>query len=232
MTDISGADVILVHRMAKTDVRKETGIDSYALFSDAAVEAMGIAAALVPYSQSIEHFGDVGMQVYDLAKAWKTFRADNEHHYLTEADGVYTHRTHFDAAPALVWEGLVAPELKQKWMQQMVSVDVDRPAGRIGPGSGYHCAHEAADFRYRVTDWEPFDYFSTLMKDPANEGLEMRETYALTQTDTGTELRYTMGPLLDQSGQRHESPEADAIAFLSGFWPPSFDVLREMLEQA
>ena len=232
MTDISGADVILVHRMAKTDVRKETGIDSYALFSDAAVKAMGIAAALVPYSQSIEHFGDVDMQVYDLAKAWKTFRANNERHYLAEADGVYTYRTHFDAAPALVWEALVAPELKQKWMQQMLSVDVDRPAGRIGPGSGYHCAHEAADFRYWVTDWEPFDYFSTLMKDPANEGLEMRETYALTQTDTGTELRYTMGPLLDQSGQRHESPEADAIAFLSGFWPPSFNALREMLEQA
>jgi len=50
MKDISGANVILVHRMAKTDVRKGTGIDSYVLFSDAAVKAMGIAAVLIPYS--------------------------------------------------------------------------------------------------------------------------------------------------------------------------------------
>ena len=66
MKDISGADVILVHRMAKTDVVAATGVRSYALFSDAAVEAMGIEAALVPYSQPFEHFGEVSMQVYDL----------------------------------------------------------------------------------------------------------------------------------------------------------------------
>ena len=48
--DISGADVILVHRMAKSDVSETTGVRSYALFSDAAVEAMGIEAALVPFS--------------------------------------------------------------------------------------------------------------------------------------------------------------------------------------
>ncbi len=38
--DISGADVILVHRISKTDVSATTGVQSYALFSDAAVDAM------------------------------------------------------------------------------------------------------------------------------------------------------------------------------------------------
>lgn len=231
MTDISGAEVILVHRMAKTDVKKATGIHSYALFSDAAVEAMGIDTALVPYAQTIEHFGEVGMQVYDLAKAWEQFRAGQERHFMEESDGVYTFRYRLEAVPAVVWEGLVAPELKGKWMTQMRSVDVERPAGRIGPGSDYHCAHEAADFRYQVTDWEPFDYFSTLMKDPVNEGLAMHETYALTPIETGTEVRYTMGPLLDKNGQRHKAEEADAIAFLKGFWPQSFDALAKMLKR-
>ena len=40
ITDISGSDVILVHRMAKTDVKAVTGIQSYALFSEAATKAM------------------------------------------------------------------------------------------------------------------------------------------------------------------------------------------------
>ena len=58
VSDISGADVILVHRMAKSDVKEATGIGSYALFSDAAVKAMDITEALVPFSQAFEHFGD------------------------------------------------------------------------------------------------------------------------------------------------------------------------------
>jgi hypothetical protein len=48
VTDISGSDVILVHRMAKTDVQAETGIRSYALFSDAAVKAMDVATSVPP----------------------------------------------------------------------------------------------------------------------------------------------------------------------------------------
>jgi len=231
MKEISGADVILVHRMAKTDVKQTTGIHSYALFSDAAVEAMGIDVALVPYTQTIEHFGEVGMQVYDLAKAWDQFRAIQKRHFMEESDGVYTHRSMLEAPPAVVWEALVAPNIKQQWMQKMLSVEVERPAGRIGPGSDYHCAHEAADFRYSVTEWEPFDYFCTLMKDPVNDGLAMHETYALTPTETGTEVRYTMGPLLDQKGQHFEAEEADAIAFLKGFWPDSFDTLAKILKR-
>jgi uncharacterized protein YndB with AHSA1/START domain len=171
------------------------------------------------------------MQVYDLAKAWDQFRANQERHFMEESDGVYTHRSELEAPLAVVWEALAAPNLKQQWMQKMLSVDVESPVGRIGPGSDYHCAHEAADFRYSVTDWEPFDYFSTLMKDPMNEGLAMHETYALTPTETGTEIRYTMGPLLDQNGQRYEAEEADAIAFLKGFWPDSFDALATMLKR-
>ena len=70
------------------------------------------------------------------------------------------------------------------------------------------------------------------MNDPANEGLAMHETYAITPTETGTELRHTMGPLLDQNGHRHESEEADAIGFLKGFWPDCFDTLAKMLKRA
>ncbi len=228
--DISGADVILVHRMAKTDVSKTTGVRSYALFSDAAVEAMGIEAALVPFSQPFEHFGEVSMQVYDLAKAWEKFRASRQHHFLEEEDGVWTYRRHFDLPLAVTWEALTAPELKQRWMVGMLSVTVDRPEGRIGTGSGYHCAHEAADFRYWVTDWEPFDYFSTRISDPAREGISMPETYYLMATESGTELRYTIGRAHDTNGNRSEISEQEAIGFLSGFWPPCFDAMEELIK--
>ncbi len=38
----------------------------------------------MPFSQPFEHFGEVSMQVYDLAKAWEKFRAGRERHFLEE----------------------------------------------------------------------------------------------------------------------------------------------------
>ena len=172
------------------------------------------------------------MQVYDLAKAWENFRAKRERHFLEEQDGVWTYRRHLDVPIAVAWEALTAPELKQRWMEGMRSVTVDNPENRIGTGSGYHCAHEAADFLYWVTDWEPFDYFSTRINDPAREGISMPETYHLTSTESGTELRYTIGKAHDVDGNRSEISEQEAVAFLSGFWPPCFDAMEELIKAA
>ncbi|MBT3399813.1 MAG: DUF2652 domain-containing protein [Rhodospirillaceae bacterium] len=230
--DISGSDVILVHRMSKTDVSATTGIRSYALFSDAAVEAMELKAALVPFSQPFEHFGEVSMQVYDLAKAWEKFHAGRERYFLNEQDGVWTYRRHLDVPIAVAWEALTAPGLKERWMVDMKSVTVDNPENRIGTGSNYHCAHEAADFRYRVTDWEPFDYFSTRIDDPARGGISMPETYHLTSTESGTELRYTIGEAHDADGNRSETSEQEAVGFLSAFWPPCFDAMEKLIKAA
>ncbi len=232
VTDISGADVILVHRMAKTDVREATGIGSYALFSDAAVKAMDIDAALTPYSQEFEHFGDVSMKVYDLGAAWDQFRAGRERIFLEEADGIWTYRHHFGLPIAIVWEALATPELKLRWMVGMKSVTVDRPEGRIGIGSGYHCAHEAADFRYWVTDWEPFDYFSTSSGVPGRDGVRIPETYHLTATETGTELRYTMGRAHDGDGNRSEVSEQEMFGILSEFWPVAFAEMEALVAAA
>ncbi|MDP6832355.1 MAG: DUF2652 domain-containing protein [Alphaproteobacteria bacterium] len=229
MKDISGADVILIHRMAKTDVGEATGVRSYAMFSDTAVKKMGIDTAMVPFSQEFEHFGEVSMQVYDLAEAWAKFRAKRERFFLEEADGVWTYRREIDLPVAVVWEALTAPELKQRWMVDMKGVSAENPQGRLGIGSDYHCAHEAADFFYQVTDWEPFEYFSTSFNDPAREGVAWPETYHLTPTETGTEVRYTMGEAYDQNGNRSEATEEEGSSFLAVFWPESFDKMEKLI---
>jgi len=227
--DLSGADVILVHRMTKTEAAAETGVRSYALFSDAAVQAMQLQAAMEPYSQPFEHFGDVSMQVYDLARAWDRFRAGQVRDFLEEADGVWTCRRRFKAAPQLVWEALTAPEFKLRWMDQVSTMEMDNPEGRLGPGSVYHCGHQLAEFVYRVTDWQPFDYFSTRIKDPARAGIELPETYHLTPVPEGTALRYTIGRAFDSAGNRSEVSEQEAVGFLSEFWPVSFDAMDQQV---
>lgn len=229
MTDLSGADVILVHRMTKTNVAEETGVRSYALFSDSAAVAMGIDDILEPFSQNLEHFGEVLMKVYDLGKAWEKLRTNRERHFLTEADGVWSFHYHFDAPVGLVWEAVVAPEQKQEWMDRIQTVTVNNPQGRLGNGSAYHCAHELADFFYHVTDWEPFDYFSTRIQDPARPGVSIPETYHFVANNGGTDLRYTMGQATDPQGQRSEASEQEASGFLTEFWAASFEELNRQL---
>ena len=56
---------------------------------------------------------------------------------LEEEDGDWTYRRHFKAATAIVWELLVAPELKEGWMDGINSVTADNQIGRVGNGSTY-----------------------------------------------------------------------------------------------
>ncbi len=228
MTDLSGADVILVHRMAKTDVKTVTGIESYALFTDAAVQAMGIEAALVPYSQPFEHFGDVQMQVYDLGAAWERFRDRHARHYIGPDEGAFTYRRHFPHSPGVLWDGLVDPELKRAWMD-MISVTADVPEGRLGTGSRYHCVHAETEFYYWITDWRPFSYFTVRFADPFHPGLTYHETYELEPVDDGTVLRYTMGSAVDADGVPQDAATADNIAFIKDFWDHTLPVLSELL---
>jgi hypothetical protein len=72
--ELSGADVIVPHRMVKNSVIEQTGIESYALFSDAAAEASNLAQLaypLVSLSEVYAHLDEVPMQVLDLRKVWE-----------------------------------------------------------------------------------------------------------------------------------------------------------------
>ncbi|MFN8425594.1 MAG: DUF2652 domain-containing protein [Anaerolineales bacterium] len=71
--ELLGADVIVPHRMLKNHVIEQTGINSYALFSVAAANALELqrlCEPLTPYKEAYEHIGEVNMLVHDLKSAW------------------------------------------------------------------------------------------------------------------------------------------------------------------
>jgi len=221
MRDISGPDVILVHRLCKTGVKEATGIRSYAMMSGAAFEAMGKPQGLVEYSESFEHFGEVPLHVYDLAAAWHRLRDGRERVYIAEEDGILTTRIRLALSPAKVWEILVAPQSKTVWMG-LKAVNLDADLGRPGMGAAYHCIHAEAEFHFKVVDWEPFRYFSNQFVVFADTSLRHDETYELTAVEGGTEIRYTTGPVYDpEDPERARHPEVDAV--LVGFYGPGYD---------
>jgi len=49
-------------------------------------------------------------------------------------------------------------------------------------------------------------------------------------TESGTELRYTMGQAQDADGKRSKVSEEEAVGFLSVFWPACFDEMDAMIK--
>jgi uncharacterized protein YndB with AHSA1/START domain len=215
MRDISGPDVILVHRIAKTDVKQATGIGSYALMTRAAWKAMGEPEGLEPYSESFDHFGEVEMRVYDLAAAWQRHRQARERRFVEEGDGMLTIRVRVTAPRAVVWQVLVSPAAKRVWMG-LREVNLDSHAGRPGPGAHYHCIHDIAEFNGWVVDWEPFHYLSHRYASCFHPHLFHYETYELTEGEDGTDLRYTATRLFDPDDPK--APQAEADETLLGLY--------------
>ncbi len=71
--ELSGPDVILVHRLLKNTVTEAKGVKAYAFFSQTCAEAMsldGLTEGMQTHMESVEQLGDVSGYVHDLHPVW------------------------------------------------------------------------------------------------------------------------------------------------------------------
>jgi uncharacterized protein YndB with AHSA1/START domain len=180
--------------MMKNQVKAQTGMKSYALFTEAATQQMEIEAAcaeMLPYSDSYEHLGEVQMRVHSLEAAWEQAR-QARHLVVPPEDAWLLFETQVAAPQALVWDYLTHPERKADWMQMNYVTRDTPPGARTGIGSSYHCAHQAGDLRYRIVDWHPFDHFTVDALGVAD--LRYRQTLQIIPTEAGCLVRFCYGP--------------------------------------
>lgn len=194
MTTLSGADVIVAHRLLKNTVRETTGIDDYLFVTEACVDDLGlgrVANHWTPHSETYDDVGEVGGYVASLARSWEAIRSRTTVKVGAE-DGWLSWRATSTAPLAIVWDHLTDPLKRVKWLNAngMDLVDDD---GRIGPGAEYHCAHgpENEVLVFTVLDRRPLEYLTYMI--PAGEGLALRITDYVTATDDGTELMTCAG---------------------------------------
>ena len=72
--ELLGSDVIVIHRLLKNDVVERTGIEAYALLSQASLDAAGLdgaALGLRPHVETYDRIGDVQAWVLDLERRWQ-----------------------------------------------------------------------------------------------------------------------------------------------------------------
>ena len=186
--ELLGADVIVPHRMLKNNVIERTGIESYALFSEAAAEASQLSALafpLVAHSEVYEHIGEVRMQVLDLREVWER-EQEKQRFVVTPEEAWLTFEWEAPFPPFDVWEYLTTPRLEQQYAGYDLVERTDALGGRLQTDATYHCAHGETHFFNRILDWKPFEYVS--LEQNFSSGLQLVQTRRLVETPAGTKI--------------------------------------------
>lgn len=216
--ELLGADVIVPHRMLKNHVIEKTGIQSYALFSEAAAGALNLAELAYPleaHTEAYEHIGEVHMQVLDLHQVWdreqdkKRIRVSPESAWLTmEWDLPYP--------ASIVWEYLTVFRIEQEYAGYDLVERTDTLGGRTQIETSYHCAHSEIQFFNKILDWKPFEYLTIHQK---IEGVtEYNQSRVLTPIETGTRLTfYTEEPPGNPTDELREVMRASVEEVARGF---------------
>ena len=185
--ELAGRDVILVHRLLKNSVGEKLGGRAYALYSDAAIRAMGVdpvAQGLIPHQETIDIIGDVTLWARDLEAAWQ--QDDAQVRMEVTRDDAYA-ILEFDIAapPQTVWEFITVPGQWQKWWDADDIVE-ESGKGRRGVGTKNHCAHGSHTNVEETLDWRPVDYFTVGITLPVPGAPRIIMTRAVLERPDGT----------------------------------------------
>jgi hypothetical protein len=157
---VVGTPVNLIHRLLKNGVTERTGWSAYAMFTDSALERMGVEPVdMHPAVESYEHLGDITTASFDLKKRYVELTdqrqivvSDEEAHVIIDID--------YPVPPQILWVWLHDPGKRMLWMEGVTWSAGERPGGRQGPGAVNHCAHSGGELRERILDWRPFHYYT------------------------------------------------------------------------
>ena len=197
--ELLGADVIVPHRMLKNHVIEQTGIKSYALFSDVAANKLDLleyCGKVIPHVESYEHIGEVPMCVHDLSSVWEREQAKRRK-FVSPEEAWIKFEADLPFPAPLIWEYLTTPALEAGFLGYDFAERIDQLGGRVREDAQFHCAHGDLHVQNKVVDWKPFEFYTVLQSVNA---LEYFHTRRLVPTKEGSRLCvYASKPLQDVS---------------------------------
>jgi uncharacterized protein DUF2652/polyketide cyclase/dehydrase/lipid transport protein len=160
--ELIGSSVVVVHRLLKNHVIESGGPRAYALYTDAALAAMGIDdpvdAGLARHAEEFEGVGEVVGWIRDLETAWQE-EIERARLVVERAGAVRTYAAALPAAPAVVWDLVTNPARRLQWQYGVTGIEEQSGAvGRRGVGTVNHCIHGKDAVVEEVVDWQPYDY--------------------------------------------------------------------------
>ena len=161
--ELTGSDVILLHRLLKGAAGETVGSHAYAVYTSGTLTSLGVdtdTLGFVPFTETFPDIGDIAVFVQNLEDKWVK-EQDRTRVFVTEAEAMGQLEFVFSAPPPVVWEYFTDPQLRLEWQLDLTSIDEDVD-GRRGVDTVNHCAHGSATQIQRVVDWRPFSSFTTV----------------------------------------------------------------------
>jgi len=157
--EIVGADVIVIHRLLKNTVKEKTGLQAYALYTDAAIQQLGlgdICAVMTPHEEEYEHLGGVKTWIQDLRPIWDN-KKTLSHIPFPPKNIIVQVATDINLPTEKVWDYLIQPEHFNVLAGGTHTVLANRRVGRVTERSVYQCFHGDMVFPQTILEWQPFE---------------------------------------------------------------------------
>lgn len=188
--ELVGSDVNMIHRLMKNHVTKNTGWTAYMLFTDRAIQSLGVQVEEIhDQIESYEHLGDIRIYCIDLHARYKEI-IETRRVFVSPEEADFTFTFDFDAPPPVIWHWMTDIEKKTLLADgDAIFTAQSRPGGRNGPGASNHCAHGKnlkGSLIETILDWRPFEYFTF---DGTEGNNNMRQTYRLESISDGMGTR-------------------------------------------
>jgi hypothetical protein len=193
--ELVGNDVNLLFRLLKNRVTEVTGLRAYALYTDAAIQKLGLEGlteSMRAHSEAYEHVGEVKVWVQDMAPTWAA-RKQAAKLPLQNTIGRWTTDIALDAAT--VWSYLTEPSFLMKLLGTARLGYSDRKSGRVDLGTVIACYHGEHATVLTVVEWTPFErvLHDSVMHLPVSTANILCE-FSLEPFDGGTRLGQAFGP--------------------------------------
>jgi hypothetical protein len=197
-TELVGSDVNMIHRLTKNSVVEQTGIAAYVLYTQAAVDALGIheiAERMVVRTESPQDFGELTTYVQDMHALWEAEKGRTTKSVRLE-DAAFIHEIDLPLAQAQLWDMVTRPE-SVAIINASDTARVDgKKNGRIGVDAAYYCAHGKSITRQTIVDWQPPDEYTHAQDLPFNT--RVLTTTRLSPIHDGARLTFLWG--MDEGG--------------------------------
>ena len=184
--ELTGRDVIVVHRLLKNEVTARLGLRAYALITDACVAALGLQPAALGLARHVERSPDTGevvAYVADLEARWK-LEQERRRVRVGEDEAAFAVEVSLSAGRELTWELLTSPQKRLLW--QVDAIEQADLGGRRATGTASVCVDGRARIYEEILDWRPFDYVTERVSLPG--GVRAVLTTALESVEDGTRV--------------------------------------------
>lgn len=183
--ELTGADVVLVHRLLKGSAREVVGNDAYLVVTRPALESIGGDAAVLGLAEHVESLdvGDIDVFIENLQERWE-LEESRVHQAVSPEAALGSIGADMPATPQELWSWFTDPRKRIQWQEGLTSV-TEAVDGRRGVGTVNHCAHGGSVTVQQVLEWQPFTSFTT-RDEIQDAGVVLTVTFVFTPIEGGT----------------------------------------------